>query len=190
MTEIIPLTTSPTPVKLRVEDYLALDQLGAFDAYGKTELIEGEVVYMNAQHRPHARIKTKLLILIAHALTGRDDGLEPLVEGSVAMPPHDVPEPDISITAEPEGDGLIPLASLALVVEIADTTLRHDLGRKQRIYARAGIPEYWVVDVNARVIHQLWAPAGEAYAERSEIVFGDPIDAATLAGFRIVTCDL
>ena len=60
MTEMVPLTTVPLPVKLRVEDYLLLDGSGAFDGYGKTELLDGEVVYMNAQHRPHARIKSRL----------------------------------------------------------------------------------------------------------------------------------
>ena len=125
MTEVVPLTRTPKPVKLRVEDYLALDELGAFDAYGKTELIEGEVVYMNAQHRPHARIKTQLLILIANALKKVGTKLEPLVEGSVSMPPHNVPEPDISITSEPKGEGLIPLASLALIVEVSDGRERH-----------------------------------------------------------------
>jgi hypothetical protein len=65
MTEHVRLTTTPRRVKLRVEDYLALDDAGAFDAYGKTELIDGEVVYRNAQHRPHARIKSRLFRLLA-----------------------------------------------------------------------------------------------------------------------------
>lgn len=42
MTEQLPLNTSPLRVKLRIEDYLLLDRAGAFDAYAKTELIEGK----------------------------------------------------------------------------------------------------------------------------------------------------
>ncbi|HEY0621840.1 Uma2 family endonuclease [Sphingomonas sp.] len=187
MTEAIPLTTEWKPVKLRVEDYLMLDEAGAFDDYGRTELIEGEVVYMNAQHRPHARIKSRLHVLLANELTKRDDGLEALVEGSVSMPPYNVPEPDIAVTAEPEGKGLIPLASLALIVEVADSTLRNDLGRKAKIYAREGVPEYWVVDVGGARIHQLWAPQGEAYAERREVPFGDPVSAATIGRLTVET---
>ncbi len=187
MTEIVPLTIEPLRVKLRVEDYLTLDELGAFDAYGKTELIDGEVVYMNAQHRPHARIKSRLFRLIADELDRLGSNLEALVEGSIAMPPHNVPEPDIALTAEPEGKGLIPLASLALVIEVADATVKNDLGRKQRIYASARVPEYWVVDVNLSVIHQMWAPAGESYAERREIAFGASIAAATIDGLTIDT---
>lgn len=190
MTEAIPLTTEWKPVKLRVEDYLMLDEAGAFDDYGRTELIEGEVVYMNAQHRPHARIKSRLHVLLANELAKRDDGLEALVEGSVSMPPYNVPEPDIAVTAEPEGKGLIPLASLALIVEVADSTLRNDLGRKAKIYAREGVPEYWVVDVNGARIHQLWDPQDEAYAQRREILFGDAMSAAAIPGLAIDTSSL
>jgi len=182
MTEIVPLTIEPLPVKLRVEDYLTLDELGAFEAYGKTELIDGEIVYMNAQHRPHARIKSRLYRLIADALDQIGSDLEALIEGSIAMPPH-----NISLTAEPEGKGLIPLGSLALVIEVADATVANDLGRKRRIYAREGVPEYWVVDVNKAVIHQMWAPAGDSYAEQRDIAFGVRIAAATVAGLAVET---
>lgn len=187
MTEIVPLTIEPLPVKLRVEDYLTLDGIGAFDAYGRTELIEGEVVYMNAQHRPHARIKSRLSRLLGNALEELGSDLEPLIEGSVAMPPHNVPEPDIALTTEPEGKGLIPLTSLALVIEVSDATLRHDLGRKKRIYAREGVPEYWVIDVNAGLIHQLWMPAGEEYGQARQIAFGEMLTAATLPGLSVDT---
>jgi len=190
MTEAVPLTTEWKPVKLRVEDYLMLDEAGALDAYGRTELIEGEVVYMNALHRPHARIQTRFLILLAAELAERSDGLEPLIEGSVSMPPYNVPAPDISVTSEPEGAGLIPLSSLALVVEVADTTLRTDLGRKAKIYAREGVPEYWVLDVNASVIHQMWSPTDGSYAEHSEIAFGSAITSATISGLTVETASL
>lgn len=190
MTEAVPLTTEWKPVKLRVEDYLMLDEAGAFDSYGRTELIEGEVVYMNALHRPHARVQTRFLVLLAGELAKRSDGLEPLIEGSVSMPPYNVPAPDISVTSEPEGTGLIPLSSLALVVEVADTTLRTDLGRKAKIYAREGVPEYWVVDVNASIIHQLWSPIDDAYTERREVAFGAAITAATITGLTVETATL
>lgn len=190
MNQPVPITTEWLPVKLRVEDYLMLDDAGAFEAYGRTELIEGEVVYMNAQHRPHARIKSRLHLVLAMALRGLDQSLEALVEGSVSMPPYNVPEPDIAVTREPEGKGLIPLASLALVIEVADSTLRTDLGRKQRVYAREGVPEYWVVDVNRAVIHQMWSPEGEAYAERREVALGDMLAAATIDRLSVDTAGL
>ena len=190
MTEMAPLTRVPRRVKLRVEDYLQLDDAGAFEPYGKTELLNGEVVYMNAQHRPHARIKSRLFRSIGAALDSIGNELEALVEGSVAMPPYDVPEPDIAITSEPDGTGLVPLGSLRLVIEVADASLRNDLGRKRRIYASHGVAEYWVVDVNNAVIHQMWKPAGDAYSQERRIVFGDPITAATIPDLTIETANV
>lgn len=190
MTREIPLTDRWRRVKLRVEDYLALDKAGAFDAYGRTELIEGEVVYMNAQHRPHARIKSRLVRLLGDALDRLGGRLEALVEGSVAMPPHNVPEPDIAITAEPEGEGLIPLSSLALIIEVADSTIRTDLGRKKKIYAREGVGEYWVADVRKAVFHQFWMPIDGIYSENRQVRFGERIDAMTIAGLSIATATL
>jgi Uma2 family endonuclease len=187
MTKMSSLVTVPQRVKLRIDDYVRLDAAGAFDTYGKTELLDGEVVFMNAQYRPHARIKSRLYLLMSRGLTDIDSTLEALVEGSVAMPPHNVTGPDIAVTAEPEGDGLIPLASLAMVVEVADSTLDNDLGRKLAIYAAAAVPEYWVVDVQGEVIHQMWKPEGEAYAETRQIAFGQPIDAVTIAGLIVAT---
>ena len=185
MTEMLPLNTVPLPVKLRIEDYLLLDRSGAFDSYAKTELIEGQIFYMNAQHRPHARIKSLLFLAVSNALRVSQSPLEALVEASILVPDHGVPEPDIVLTSEPEGEGLVPLSSVALVIEVADTTLDTDLGRKAALYARHGIPEYWVADVEAKVIHQLWAPEGEAYAQRHEVAFGERIEAVTVAGLVV-----
>jgi len=187
MTEHVPITNVPTRVKLRVEDYLSLDRDGAFEAYGRTELIDGEVVYMNAQHRPHARIKSRLYMALSAALSGRVDELEALVEASIDVPPHDVPEPDITITSEPDGAGLIPLGSVRLIIEIADTTLRFDLTQKASIYAKHGVPEYWVVDVNGGIIHQLWSPIDYGYDEKVQHRFGAVITATTIDGLTVAT---
>ncbi|MBY0304326.1 MAG: Uma2 family endonuclease [Sphingomonas sp.] len=185
MTEMAPLNTAPLPVKLRIEDYLLLDASGAFEAYRKTELIDGEITFMNAQHRPHARIKSRLHVAIASALLQLDNGLEAIVEGSVAMPPDGAPEPDIVVTSEPEGEGLIPLESVRLIVEVSDTTLAYDTEIKRALYARNGVPEYWVANVEAKVIRQMWAPEGEAYAQACEVAFGERIEAATVAGLAV-----
>lgn len=187
MTEVLPRNTTPFPIKLRIEDYLLLDQSGAFDAYAKTELIDGEILYINAQHRLHARTKMKLYDAISATLRDIMSPLTALVEASIAIPDNGAPEPDIVLTSEPDGEGLIPLDTVALVVEVADTTLANNLGVKSALYARGGIPEYWVADVEAKVIHQLWAPEGEAYGERRVVAFGERIEAVTVAGLVVET---
>jgi Uma2 family endonuclease len=190
MTEQAPLNTSPLPVKLRIEDYLLLDRSGAFDAYAKTELIEGEIFFMNAQHRAHALAKMELYDSLRDRLRAISSALRPLVEVSIAISEVSAPEPDIVLTSEPAGDGLVPLASVVLIVEVADTTLKNDLGRKAALYARHGVPEYWVADLSAKVLHQMWAPVGEIYGERREVRFGESIAAAMIDGLTVETKDL
>ncbi|WP_353205455.1 Uma2 family endonuclease, partial [Sphingomonas sp.] len=71
--------------------------------------------------------------------------------------------------------GPVPPDRFVLIVEIAVTTLSTDLGEKLAEYARAGIPEYWVVDVPAKVTHRMLAPEGDLYAERTVVPFDQPL---------------
>ncbi|WP_033919864.1 Uma2 family endonuclease [Sphingomonas sp. 37zxx] len=185
MTEYRPLNTTPEAVRLRIEDYLVLDQTGAFEGYAKTELIAGEIWFANAQHRPHALTKMRLYDAVRDALSVLGSTLCPIVEASIAFPPSDAPEPDIIVTSEPLGEGLIPGTSVHLVIEVADTTLQTDLGSKADLYARNAVPEYWVADINRRVIHQLSRSADGSYSDRHEIAFGDAIESIAIPGLRI-----
>lgn len=178
------------PAKLRVEDFLLLGEAGAFARYEKTELIDGEVFYMNAQHRPHSYIKSELSYRLRRVLEAMESPLDVAIEASVEMPNHSVPEPDILLTTEPRGEGFVPLASVALITEVADSSLAHDLGRKAALYAREGIAEYWVADVNDRLIHQMWSPVDARYGERREIPFGDQIASETISALTVATADL
>ena len=175
------------PLPLRIEDFFQLDRGGAFEGYGKTELLDGGVVYMNAQHRPHARCKTALYDRLRDALRAQGSSLSVLIEATIAMPPHDAPEPDLVLTDEPDGAGPVPLRSVALIIEVADTTLTGDLGAKAAIYARHGIPEYWVVDLTGRRIIQHSRPGTQGFANTRDINFGAPIEAITLVGLKVPT---
>lgn len=180
----------PFTAKLTVADYLLLDRSGAFDAYAKTELIDGAVVAVNAQFSEHFTIKIKLLFALAEACKGLSTGLQAWSEGSIAMPPHSVPEPDVFVTTVEPVKGPVALETVALIVEVASTSLSDDLGVMLRMYAQAGVPEYWVADVKARVIHQMWVPSGEAYTERRMIAFGDQVQCETINGLGVDTATL
>lgn len=96
------------------------------------------------------------------------------------------PTVDIVIWA-PEGDaaaldGPVPGALVKLVVEVSDATIGDDLGDKLAAYARAGVPEYWVVDVKARVIFRHSEPADGHYRGRKAVSFGEPVASFTLTG--------
>ena len=173
-----------TKYRLRIEDYLTLDRAGAF-AGQRTELIDGDVIIMNAEFRPHGYMKTQLGLAIQQALVTHPSGLAVLIDTSIGLPPTDAPLPDIVVTSEPRGEGVIPLASIAFVVEVAASTLAKDFQLKAALYARHRIPEYWVADVEGKVMHQLWAPEGEAYAQRREVAFGERIEAVKVAGLVV-----
>ncbi len=173
--------------RLHVDDFLLLDKNGAFAGEKRTELIEGDVYYMNAQYRPHARVKAKLYDELRDWVRANISALTVMIETTVAMPPHNAPEPDLILTSEPDGDGPIPVTSVALLIEVSDTTLESDLGVKAMTYAAQGIPEYWVADVNGRVVHQIWAPGVSGYAERRVVAFGDGVVAETVAGLVVDT---
>ena len=177
----------PRPVRLRVEDFLRLNESDALQALPKVELIEGVIVAMKSQWAQHARVKTRLTLVLAAEVVRVMPGFEVLSEVGVAIPPENVPEPDIAVTSFQGGREAVPVETVALVVEVADTTLRYDLDRKMRIYAQGGVPEYWVVDVEGRVIHQMWAPARDTYAERREVAFGEVLEAAAFAGLKVET---
>jgi Uma2 family endonuclease len=172
---------APGKYRLRIEDYLTLDASGAF-AGARTELVEGEVIVMSPQYRPHGMVKMELYDQLRDALRAVGSPLRPVIEFSLTIDGHSLPEPDIMLTSEPMGEGAVPLASVALVIEVAGPTLASDLSTKARLYAAAGIPEYWVADVEGKVIQQLWAPEDEAYAQRREVAFGARIEAVTVAG--------
>ncbi len=185
MTEQVPLTTSPLAYRLTVEDFFRLDNAGAFEGYGKTELIRGEVFYMNAQHRPHARMKGQLFQALLRSLAGLDTGLDVLIEATVSMPPLSAPEPDLILTSEPDGEGPVPIASVRLLVEIADTTQKNDLRVKAALYAENGVAEYWVVDLKAKITHRMFAPVAGNYANHDTVALGGRIKSATIAGLAV-----
>lgn len=72
-----------------------------------------------------------------------------------------------------------------LAVEVSDTTLRTDRRVKRPLYARAGIPEYWIVDVEARQVEVHRSPTGDTYASIERKGPGDVVTIEALPGVTI-----
>ena len=175
------------PIKLRIDDYLRLHEAGAFERYRKTELIDGIVYAMNPHYRPHGFARDELFRRLHEALTAIGSPLHAAAEQSVSLPPYGEPQPDIILTTEPRGPGAIPGSSVALIAEIATSNPGWDLGEMLRLYATAGIGEYWVLDLKKGRISQMWSPRAEAYGERREVKLGDRIEAATIERLAVET---
>lgn len=173
----------PGKYRLTVDDFMHLDETGVFGT-DRTELLDGDIIIMNAEYRPHAWVAGELGYRIRRRLEEIGSNLYAMA-GSVALSEHDMPLPDIVLTCEPRGAGPIPLNSVALIVEISSSTLSRDMREKLAIYARAGMAEYWVVDVNGRIIHQMWLPADSAFEKACEVPLTGIITAATLPGLTV-----
>ena len=180
------LPDGQTKHRLSVEEYLLLDKEGAFGSRS-TELIGGEVYYMSPKHRPHALAMTEMVVALVQALRAANSPLRVLTDVSVRMSDHDVREPDIVITDAAKGAGILPLDAAKLVIEIADSTLDTDLGAKADLYADAGVPEYWVVDVNENRVLMHANPRADrsGYDGQLDVPFGEVLHSATIEGLAV-----
>jgi Uma2 family endonuclease len=138
---------------------------------GRYEVLDGEVVNKMGQKPPHF-IGISLLARWANKVFG-DERVR--IQGPIALPAPDgefsEPEPDLAVTIEPTiaYDGGHPgPADLLLVAEVSDASLLTDVVVKSRLYARAGIAEYWILDLAARGLHVHRAPVDGEY---SSIIF-------------------
>jgi len=179
----------PQRAKLRAQDFWLLARSGAFDGYAKSELIEGEIWVMGAIHSWHAKTVARLSYEFRSALLHAGLNLEVFTPVSVAMSDDSVPEPDLAV-AEDHDDGPLPLAKVKLAIEVSDTTLEIDLGRKAALYARHGVSEYWVISRAGACLylHSGWGATG--YARRDEIGLGERVQAATIAELSVETAGL
>lgn len=175
--------------KLTVDDFLLLYEHGAFDSYAKVELIEGDIYCVNAAYARHGFVQMEIGAELRFSLKNLGSDLRTFTAIAIRMPAS-VPEPDIVVALPVKGRTMMHLSHVALAVEISDSTLKFDLTRKLALYAREGIPEYWVADVKGRKLHQFWAPDGGKYLESREVAFGETIEAASISGLAVDTSSL
>lgn len=142
----------PLPVRrFTVEEYHRMIEAGVFAEDERFELLDGWIISQPAQTPPHATV-----IGLAHdALRGMlPAGWRVRVRSAITTADSE-PEPDLAIVRGAARDylGRHPgPQDIVLLIEVADSTLAKDRGLKGRLYARAGIPTYWIINlVDARV---------------------------------------
>jgi Uma2 family endonuclease len=140
------------------EECLALESAGLFDQQ-HLELVQGELIDKMGKNRPHVT-SLALIVLWLHQVFGGHFVLsEAPIDVASEDNPINEPEPDV-VVLKRELESFLAgnprPEDLHLVVEVADTSLAFDLTTKAALYARAGIVEYWVLDVAARrlVVHR------------------------------------
>ena len=180
----------PELLRITAAQFSVMAEAGAVTGDRGVELREGLLHEMKPQHVPHARAKSRLFPALFNAPQAIGSSLEALSEGSVKLGEREVPMQDLIIWEPAQVRGPVPGERARLLVEVSDTTLTDDLGRKRALYAAAAVPEDWVVDVFGRALHQYWAPADGIYARSAVVPFGETIRSATLAGLAVPTAAL
>ena len=160
---------------------------GALDGLPRMELLEGTLYEMSPQRSPHVLAKNRLTYRLQAKILELSLPYEALSEPTIALGPNSAPEPDIIICNAPESEGFYPASSVLLAVEVSLTSVQTDLGYKKALYAAAGIPEYWVVEVEAARIHVFWSPEGEAYLESRIVAIGEALRCQTIPGISVDT---
>jgi Uma2 family endonuclease len=154
----------PNRYRWTVEACDRLMELGMLE--GNNEILDGEIISKMGQNPAHANALKRLMRVLSSLF-----GLDLLwIQSPLTLPAPDniynEPEPDITVTRESEdayADRHPGPEDVRLVVEVSDTTLRTDQIVKSRLYARAGIAEYWILDLNARQLHIYREPANGEY---------------------------
>ncbi len=161
----------PRVRKWTLTEYNRAAASGLFDDE-RVQLIEGEIIEMPPQGHRHVKAVWRMTNLLQSAY-GADRWVRsqaPLNVGTISQP-----EPDIAVAERPMADYTDHPSTLILAVEISDTTLSLDR-RKASIYAAAGVREYWILNLDERVLEVFANPAPDS--ERG--------DAWAYAGHRVL----
>lgn len=148
-------------------EYRQFVSLGMIEEGAPYELIEGEVIQDLGQGRKHVFVAMRVFTAMIR-LYG-DEYVQS--QAPVAPDEHNAPEPDVAVLNAPLSNYLEEdpgPADILLLVEVSNTTLQFDRSVKAAIYARTGVPEYWVLDVNGRTldVHRDPTPTGYANVQR------------------------
>lgn len=175
------------------KEYHRMARLGILRSEECTQLIEGEIIVMAAQLSPHA---TGVRLAEERAAFG--PGFEVRAQLPLALGERSEPEPDVAVVPGSIRDyeREHPTSAL-LVVEVSDTTVRLDRERKGSLYARAGIPEYWLVNLRRRRLEVYRDPPlaaeaqiGARYQTQRVLTEEETVTPLAVPGARVPVADL
>lgn len=155
------------------DEFERMAEVGVFGPEERLELIDGEIVQMTPVGPGHT---SSIACLNKRFVLGVGDRAIVWIQGGARVALRSVPQPDLALLrprsyrrANPRPDDIL------LVVEVADSSLRYDRTRKMRLYAAAGIPDYWVVGVPREWVEIYRTPEGDGYRDVRRAQRGDTI---------------
>jgi Uma2 family endonuclease len=162
-----------------VQDYHRMSELEILDPNERTELISGQIIYMVAKGTPHV-ITLQLLASTLLDQLGRTALIR--TQDPISLDNSSEPEPDLVIVRGnilDYADRHPQPADIYLVVEVASSTLKQDCEIKDKLYAKASIADYWVIDIPNHQVHIFRDPTSTGYT--SHLILTAPQTISSLA---------
>ncbi|MBH8554599.1 Uma2 family endonuclease [Nostocaceae cyanobacterium CENA357] len=165
------MQNTDTTLKLRlwtVEEYHRMAEAGIFSAEERVELLEGKIIWMIAKGTAHRSAVGRTDRLLQNSLRNR---ALICVQDPVNLNEWSEPEPDIAVVkVDPldYADHHPTPTEVYLIIEVADSSLKLDCETKGKVYSKAGIVDYWVLDVVSRQLYVFREPTQDGY--HSQIV--------------------
>lgn len=153
------------PHRITVDEYLRMAEEEIIPPDARVELIEGVIIDMAPIGPPHNGTVGQLNMLLLNAFS---DLAFVLPQCSVRLSDFTMPEPDFTVL-RPRADFYKSQHAkpddILLIIEVSDSSLRYDVGTKSSLYARYGIPEYWIVDLKNRLLRVSRSPLDGGYTD-------------------------
>lgn len=181
-----------TPARMRIttDRYQKMVAVGVLTKYDRIELIEGELLQMAPIGAKHAALTARLTRLFNLAV---GDSAVVFPGGPVNLGDFSEPQPDIVLLkhrADYYSSGIPGAADVLLLIEVSDSTLAFDQGDKLALYARYGVPEYWIIDVEGRRIITHREPTANGYARKFESAAANAVAPQAFPNVTIVVREL
>lgn len=166
---------------LTYQDYVAFPDDGI-----RREIVGGEVYELSAPNVRHQRLVGRFFRALAAYVDAHGGGEAFISPIDVLLGEHDIVQPDVVFVAADRA-GIVTepnlLGAPTLLVEVVSDP-RHDRVRKRDLYARAGVPEYWIVDPEADRV-EVYRLEGDRYPKPQILEPGDTLDSPQLPALRI-----
>lgn len=156
-------------------EYMRMAEVNLLDEDSRVELLWGEVVEMSPINVAHALCVNRLNALLSARLPNQ---AVVSVQNPIQLDEYSLPQPDVALWALPPGEAYAQLAGPAdvlLVIEVADTSIRHDRRVKAKLYGEAGIADYWLVNLQERQIEVYREPRPGGYRTVTYYALGESL---------------
>jgi Uma2 family endonuclease len=181
---------TPTRIRISTNRYQMMVAAGVLTKYDRVELIEGDMLDMAPIGTKHSAVTSRLNELFILALARSATVVS---GGPVNLGDFSEPQPDVMLLKRRADfySGRIPeAADVLLLIEVSDSSLSFDQGIKLNLYARCGVSEYWVIDVEGKRIFTHGEPGTKGYARKLEFAAAEIVTPKAFPDLKIAVGEI